>query len=293
MTTYVTEDKIEQEREFAERSGLDKPRQSIHTFGSLCLITNNLSGPGMMGIPHLFHAAGLIPTTIIIILVFISSSLTGTFLADAVASIPGNGKFHRNVDFSKAFKLIAGRRLATIAEALFILACMSQACTCIVSTAQSLDSFLASFVIGKTYALQVAPTIKFLTWTPIICPPNLPTAIDCNDAPFSDDKSNMIISLGFVVVTMFLLPFGMGHLEETMIMQVVTFLWFFVFLAVFLWEFLINQQEWKGDIPFIGDRVWEVPGVVLFNYGTYVRFYRRCPFRLTGSFKGVVQYILQ
>ena len=53
----------------------------------------------MMGLPHLFHVAGIIPVVISIIFVFLTSSLTGTMLSDAIASIPGNSEYNRNLRF--------------------------------------------------------------------------------------------------------------------------------------------------------------------------------------------------
>ena len=42
--------------------------------------------------------------------------LPGTLLADAIASLPGNRNFNRNLSFSKAFKIVVGRRWYFVGE---------------------------------------------------------------------------------------------------------------------------------------------------------------------------------
>ena len=42
--------------------------------------------------------------------------IQGTLLADAIASLPGNNKFNRNLSFSKAFKIAVGGRWYFLGE---------------------------------------------------------------------------------------------------------------------------------------------------------------------------------
>jgi hypothetical protein len=256
-----------EEQEFAGNSGLDRPDQTIDSFSSLCLICNNISGPAMMGLPHLFHSAGILPSVAGIIFVYLTSSLTGTLLSDAVASIPGNGKFHRNLDFSKAFKIVVGDRWAKIAEGLFIMACMSQACTALVETAQSLDGFLSSFLIGKTYAVQFLPYPQVISWSPPASLQDGNPYVDSSDTEPFGSAGSLIFSLGFFITAFMFLPFGTGHLQEAMIMQIISFVCFFLLILVFYGEFFAAGFNVK--VPWIGEDIWEVPGVVLFNYGEY------------------------
>jgi len=137
------------ENEYAAANGLLRPEKTIDFFGSFALISNNISGPAMMGLPHLFHTAGVVPVVTAIAATFLGSSLVGTLMSDAIASIPGNVDFERNLSFSKAFHIILGPAWYALAEALFLVSCLVQACAAIVETAQSLDGFIASFVVGK------------------------------------------------------------------------------------------------------------------------------------------------
>ena len=63
------------ENEFAAANGLLQPEKTINFFESFALISNNISGPAMMGLPHLFHVAGVVPVVVAIVLVFFASSL--------------------------------------------------------------------------------------------------------------------------------------------------------------------------------------------------------------------------
>ena len=96
------------ENEYAAANGLLKPEKTIDFFGSFALISNNISGPAMMGLPHLFHTAGMAPVIVAIAATFFGSSLVGTLMSDAIASMPGNADFERNLSFSKAFRIILG-----------------------------------------------------------------------------------------------------------------------------------------------------------------------------------------
>lgn len=191
--------------------------KEIDNIGSFTLLINNMVGPAMLGIPRLFQQAGLIPTSCCIIFIYACATLCGTLFSDAISAIPGNKTFDRHVDFSTAFRLIIGIEFYVIAETLFLITCVVQAIAAIVESAQSVDGFLASFLIGRTYALQLSPSVEFISWTPELCykdesnidDGSVPSteAQDCT--PFSGSGS-LIITLGFVITTLIFLPLGRG-----------------------------------------------------------------------------------
>ena len=147
--------------------------------------------------------------------IYACATLSGTLFSDAIASIPGNKTFDQNVDFSCAFQMIIGVEFYVIAETLFLITCVVQAVAAIVEAAQSVDGFLASFLIGKSYALQLSPSIEFISWTPALCfkdealsEGELPSETsDCT--PFNG-SGNFIITLGFLITTLIFLPLGRG-----------------------------------------------------------------------------------
>lgn len=127
-----------------DADGAPTTTKSINGLGSFSLLINNLIGPAMLGFPNLFRRAGLVPTVISIVFIYLCASLSGTLLADAVSSIPGNRTYSRNIDFSTAFRIVLGEDWYLFAETLFLISCGVQAFASIVETAQSLDGFLAS-----------------------------------------------------------------------------------------------------------------------------------------------------
>lgn len=243
---------------FAESHGMEDPKKTIGPFASFALITNNTSGPGMMSLPLLFQKAGIVPVVGCIVLMCICSSINGTMLSEVIASIPGNSDFSEGIEYSSAFDIVIGASAYYIAESLFLSACMVQALTGLVETAQSLDSFLASYLIGHTYALQLSPTIKFVDWAPDHC--KHPDGL-CD--PFHDAGS-LIISLGFVIVTLLFFPLGRGHLQETMIIQFLSFGCLVFFMSEFSFEFLLKGLH--HPLPWFGNHYDELIGVILFNY---------------------------
>ena len=247
------------------------PPKTINKFQSFALITNNICGPAMMSLPTLFRAAGFMPTVTCILIVFVCTSLCGTFLTEAIQQIPGNREFRRNLDFAQAFRIVAGEQWYHPVQILVIVSCLSQIFAAIVETSQALDSFLASFVIGKTYALQFS-TMSIIEWS----------SYDCSEAshakhvtdegvdldlctPFADADFG-IVTLGYVLMTVFFMPLGLGDLKETMIVQMVAFLAFFVFLYQFEWEFAHKGYNFVDTVPWVGDDYSSLAGVVLFNY---------------------------
>eukprot|EP01038_Epipyxis_sp_PR26KG_P009537 gene9537-12845_t len=258
------------------RSDDEMKNKSIGWFGSFVLLSNNISGPAMMGLPHIFHQAGLIPSVICIILVCICSSLCSTFLAESIASIDGNHDYSRNIDFSHAFRIIVGKQWYVVAESLFLISCSVQACAGIVETAQSLDGFLASFLLHKTYGIQFLPKFQFISWSPTLCYSSANHPIQELD----DDNSNqngiienctpfhhagpLVLTLGFIITTILFLPLARGQLKETIFIQIFSFIAFVVFFAQFSNEFI--SKGFNYSIPLYGEDISQLAGVILFNF---------------------------
>ena len=237
-----------------------QPIKSIGYIGSLALIIQNCFGPGIVTLPQLFQQAGIIPMVTSIIFFSITSTLVGTFLADAISKLPGNQRFSKNVSYSHAFRIVMGDEAYILAESLFLISCGVQAVAAIVAVAQSIDSLLASLVIGHTYALQVLPSIQLINWSPALCHAhNIAKCI-----PFNDDDSILLISLGFMITTAMFLPFGRGLLKETIGLQVAVSVIMVIVLMQLNAEFI--SRGLSVEVPWFGSDLSNVAGVVLFNY---------------------------
>ena len=238
-------------------AGLEAPEKSIGNLGSLCLIGNNIAGPGMMSLPHVFFHAGILPASLCCLWVFVGSSLCGTILSEAISSLPGNADFDNNIEFSLVFWLLGDKMWFVAAEMLFLASCMVQCFSGIVEVAHTIDAVLASSILGKTYALQLSPSIEFVSWSDSSCDSS------SNCTPFSY-HGPFIISLGYILTTALLYPFGTGHLKETISFQIFAFFFMVVVVGLFFKEFIISGLSYQ--VPLVGDKAGQLVGVILFNY---------------------------
>ena len=79
-------------------------KKSITYWGGICLLSNNLTGPGMVLLPGLFAGAGLMFPLLVTILISVLSSVSVLFLARMIQSIPGNSDYTQRVEFSKLIR---------------------------------------------------------------------------------------------------------------------------------------------------------------------------------------------
>ena len=83
---------------------------TLGVWDSFALLTNNMTGPGMMGLPLLFQQAGIIPSVLAIVFISTCSALCGTMLSETLSLIPGNSKFERKIEYTGAFEMFIGGR---------------------------------------------------------------------------------------------------------------------------------------------------------------------------------------
>ena len=244
-----------------------QPPKTIGFFGSLCLVCNNNTGPAMMGLPLLFRTCGIIPTVLCIILVWVLSSLSGSMLSETIQKLPGNRHFDQNVDFSQAFSSVVGKRWFVVVECLVILACIVNACVGLVEVAQALDSFLASYVLGSTWGVQVAwDTLQIVEWDSSRCiSSEHHESKTSHCTPFHNIHDN-VISLGYLLCFLCFYPLGRNDLKETMLVQKISFVFFFILLVQFLREFDELSFKYMDKVPMWGGDFSKLAGVVLFNY---------------------------
>lgn len=217
-----------------------------------------------MSLPQVFASAGYIPASCCILIVCIASSITGGLFSQAIGEIPGNSQFGKNITYATAFRILVDPYLAMIAERIFILACFIQCTAGIVQASQSLDSFIASYLLGNTYAIQVYPAIKFISWSEANCQSGLNEAETLeNCVPFFDNGP-LIITLGYCIVVCLFLPLGLRNLKETMIVQLISFVFLVIVMIQFNMEFFaVGLHE---TIPAFGSDMSQLVGVVLFNF---------------------------
>ena len=62
-------------------------------FSGVVLLINNITGPGIPGLPNMFAEAGWLIPTLVLLAVWGMTSLSSCMFAEAMANIPGNDKF--------------------------------------------------------------------------------------------------------------------------------------------------------------------------------------------------------
>jgi hypothetical protein len=116
---------------------------------------------------------------------------------------------------------------------------------------QVLDGFIVYVNPNRaTYALQLTPTVDFITWKPPYHPaedrwfgsmPTIEPPCNTTDAiPFQDGKSGVIVSLGYLLLMLVLLPMSFQTLDENINMQYLSFALLFLAVLVFCLQF-VNQ----------------------------------------------------
>jgi amino acid permease len=65
--------------------------------GSMAIAVNSLAGPAILQLPATYQEAGIMPTTITLILVGLLSSLCSLHMANIVSKVPGNKTFDKEV----------------------------------------------------------------------------------------------------------------------------------------------------------------------------------------------------
>ena len=186
---------------------------------------------------------------------------------------------------------MVGKQWHGIVECLVILSCMVNACAGLVETAQALDSFLASYVFGNTYAIAL-PSLDFISWDSNMCTGGtyIGTAVGAGTGadighgyehiavqqqvhesktkactPFHNTHQS-VFSLGYLLCFLAFYPLGRHDLKETMLVQKLSFIGFFVLIFLFMWEFQDRGYEYVGKVPTWGSNWSQLAGVILFNY---------------------------
>jgi hypothetical protein len=121
--------------------------------GSLSIAVNALAGPAILQLPFTYQQAGVIPTTVTLILVAALSSLCCMHMANVVSKVPGNASFDKRVEFSDPFRTFWSHKAYYATQIVFYLCTLCINIAAIVDTAQIVDSFFGHWC--GTWGLSV------------------------------------------------------------------------------------------------------------------------------------------
>ena len=236
--------------------------EAIGWFGSFALVMNNISGPGMLDFPRAFQQAGWVPCVACIGTVSCVSAVIALYLADAHRALR-SARPRSALEFSDVFGELFGRPVFLATQALYFLNLFSQNVAAIVATAQATDTLLV-VLVTRSVAVEFhwdGSWPSLLEWTG--CARDGCTPFDHEGAPPGAFPSS-VLTAGYALSAALLAPLGFMSLRENMSAQKLSF----VLLVVLCVEFLLSFSSTLGEgvvVP-VGDRAWDVLGVVIFNF---------------------------
>jgi len=249
-----------------EKLGLKR----ITLFGSIVILTNTICGPGMVVLPRVYQEAGYVIPTLVFMLICISSSLASTFLCDCMARIPGNSRFERRIEFVNIFDNMWGKWGLRVAQAMFMVNMMAQTVSSIIANAQVMDSLVVFLnPSSTTYALEVYPNVGIVAWSPPMNKSVLHGGAQACHAhtpePFHSASPRLIVTLGYALLGVILIPFSTMTLEENVMIQKISFFTMVIGTLEFLWQFTEQGLD-NHPLPAFAGNYTHVVGSIIFNY---------------------------
>jgi len=229
--------------------------KTIGFFGGLSLLVGNMTGPGMVGICLQFQQGGWLLTIAGFILVLVCSSLAALFMAEAMATIPGNPRFQLRVEFSMLCRFYFGKWGYLVAQIFINVALQATNIASIIVCAQIMDDMLIS-IFKKTCGLVAYPKVEW------ICEH---TAVD-SSSPFPDHYY-MFFTLGYLIVMVLIIPLGLLNLDDNIIVQIGAVILMFCITSSWVIMFFVNGLN-PSYMPTFGTPrgIAQIMGNVMFNY---------------------------
>lgn len=135
---------------------------TIGFWAGVCLLANNITGPGMVSIPSIFQTSGWLFPTVAFTLMGLYAGLCSLILARALSEAPGNGHFQRKLEFSNLASQLLPRWAYVLVICGLITSFQCSNMSAIVESAQTMDSTLLA-VAHKTCAFVLySPNGQYL-----------------------------------------------------------------------------------------------------------------------------------
>jgi amino acid permease len=257
---------------------------SIGYWGGVCLLANNITGPGMVLIPSVFAQSGWLFPTVLFVLTGALSAISVLYLAKSLTLIPGNERLQKRMEFAPLIKMLFPTWLYRIIffGLLFLLQITNIGS--IVISAQTMD-YTAMTIGGKTCAVTLysgtwAGSTVPLTGTYaandisaihpvfqcIVSSSNISDDTNTKDSVFGEDY---VLSLGYVIVAVIVIPMGIFNLEDNIWVQKGGFLGLVFCVVTWLAQFLFVSGIDTSLTPAVGDySSWGSSiSLIVFNFG--------------------------
>ncbi|KAM9986825.1 hypothetical protein ACTFIY_011250 [Dictyostelium cf. discoideum] len=241
----------EQDEVFIKKFGL----KSIGTFGGICLLIGNCTGPGMVNISYEFQQGGWILTLIGYLLMLILSSLAGLFIIESMSTIPGNSKFQLRVEFTMICRFYFGKFGYILSQIFINASLLISNIASIIICAQVMDSIIL-FIFKKTCGVSFTNG-----W---ICIGEIDIITVEQSSPFSE---YMFFTLGYLSIIAIIVPLGFLNLNDNIIIQVACVGIMLVIVGSWIVIFVMLGLH-ADNLPPIGTMggISQIMGNCMFNY---------------------------
>jgi amino acid permease len=239
----------------------DQVGGKISFFGGFCLIFNNACGAGVASIPLVFATAGWLPALIVMIFLWLSSTLASAMVCETMCGIPGNSDFSARVELSTCVQYFLGRRSYILTQVFLFLSLQSLNVSAIIISAQAVDQ---AFVHALGYSCGVgyhpsSESSVFGAWC---------VEHTSHDSPFG--KEGVVASFGYVAAAIFAIPLGIFNLEDNINVQIACMWLTLACVGSWFWSLLVSPDtQWK-PIPMTGPDDSQLIGTLLYNFAYVV-----------------------
>jgi hypothetical protein len=186
----------------------------ISVLGSLCLLINNICGTAFVQIPTIFDTSGVVYASLLFAAVAAWATVVSLQLAETAARMPGNRSFSHRFELSKLSQALLPRWVAAGSTFLLSAALTALNVGQIVVLAQTMDSALLT-AFGKTCALVLQPSSPYGSQH-AVCLSADDDALATN-SPFGDTR---VLSLGYVLTAVLVIPVSIRDLDDSILLQV-------------------------------------------------------------------------
>lgn len=247
-------------------------------------MANNITGPGMVLIPSIFAKSGWLFPTLLFVVTGCLSALSVLYLAKSMTLIPGNEKLQKRLEFAPLIKTLFPSWLYRITFFGLLLLLQITNIGSIVISAQTMD-YTVMKLGGKTCAL----TLYSGTWAGSSSVPLkgiyaadnssvVHPVFQCiasgsgNDSSSTEDSvfgEDYVLSIGYIIVAIIVIPMGIFNLEDNIWVQKAGFIGLVFCVCAWLAQFLFVTGIDTSLTPAVRDYdAWGSSiSVIVFNFG--------------------------
>jgi amino acid permease len=226
------------------------PKKDIGTLDSFVYILIQMYGYGVLALPVIYQQVGLVVATLALILFTFFFGLAPLLVAEATALIPGNDKFQKRIEFANLIDFYFSKRWYYIFQVLLAGNLLLSNLTNIRVSSQIVDS-LIQFFFGNTVAVVFYPNSKILVTKHVNY--------------FYGNDIVLAISLGYVILTVTLLPLGLVNLKANIKAQYVSCAVMIFGVVEFCWHYIVKRGIHWNAVPLFGTSYTQLVSVMIFT----------------------------